>query len=91
VPAAAGLGVLVMAEVLRPARLSGGQRLAVGVSVALGLGLAAYGVAGSYQTVSGMAERRDVPLALLVPVGIDGGLIGASGGGGIASGSSLAS
>jgi hypothetical protein len=65
-----------MAEVLRPARLSRGQRAAVGVSVTLGLGLAAYGVAGSYQTVSGLAERRGVPLALLVPVGIDGGLIG---------------
>ena len=65
-----------MAEVLRPVRLSGGQRVAVGVSVTLGLGLAAYGVAGSYQTVSGLAERRGVPLALLVPVGIDGGLIG---------------
>lgn len=65
-----------MAEVQRPARLSGGQRIAVGVSVALGLGLAAYGVAGSYQTVSGLAERRNVPLAPLVPVGIDGGLIG---------------
>jgi hypothetical protein len=50
--------------------------VAVGVSVALGLGLAGYGVAGSYQTVSGLAERRDVPLASLVPVGIDGGLIG---------------
>jgi Protein of unknown function (DUF2637) len=42
----------------------------------MGLGLAAYGVAGSYQTVSGLAERRGVPLACLVPVGIDGGLIG---------------
>jgi Protein of unknown function (DUF2637) len=65
-----------MAEMLRPARLSGGQRIAVGVSVMLGLGLAAYGVAGSYQTVSGLAERRGVPLAPMVPVGIDGGLIG---------------
>lgn len=65
-----------MAEVRRPARLSGGQLAAVSVSVTLGLGLAAYGVAGSYQTVSGLAERRGVPLALLVPVGIDGGLIG---------------
>ena len=50
--------------------------MAVGVSVAFGLGLAAYGVVGSYQTVSGLAERRGVPLASLVPVGIDGGLIG---------------
>jgi Protein of unknown function (DUF2637) len=65
-----------MAEVLRPVGLSGGQRIAVGVSVMLGLGLAAYGVAGSYQTVSGLAERRGVPLAPMGPVGIDGGLIG---------------
>jgi hypothetical protein len=42
----------------------------------LGLGLAAYGVAGSYQTLSGLAKRSGVPLAPLVPVGIDGGLIG---------------
>jgi Protein of unknown function (DUF2637) len=65
-----------MAEVQGQARLSGGRRAAVGVSVALGLGLAGYGVAGSYQTVSDLAERRDIPLASLVPVGIDGGLIG---------------
>jgi hypothetical protein len=58
------------------ARLSGGQRMAVGGSVALGLGLAAYGVAGSYRAVSGLAQRKGVPLAHLVPVGIDGGLIG---------------
>ncbi len=57
-----------MAEVLRPARLSGGQRAAVGMAVTMGLGLAAYGVAGSYQTVSSLAERRGVPLAWLVPV-----------------------
>jgi hypothetical protein len=66
----------VVAEVGGKIRLSGGQRVAVGVSVALGMGLAAYGVAGSYQTVSGLAVRRGVPLAQLVPVGIDGGLIG---------------
>jgi uncharacterized protein DUF2637 len=65
-----------MAEVRRPARLSRGQRAAVSGSVTLGLGLAAYGVAGSYQTLSGLAQRRGVPLAPLVPVGIDGGLIG---------------
>ncbi len=35
-----------MTEVLRPVRLSGVQRAAVGVSATLGLGLAAYGVAG---------------------------------------------
>jgi Protein of unknown function (DUF2637) len=65
-----------MAEPGRSASLSRGQRAAIGVSVALGLGLAGYGVAGSYKTVSGLAERRDIPLASLVPVGIDGGLIG---------------
>ncbi len=36
-----------MAETQRRATLSGGQRVAVGVSIALGLALAAYGVAGS--------------------------------------------
>jgi len=65
-----------MAEPGRPGGLSGGQRLAVGVSVLLGLGLAAYGVAGSYKTVSVLAAKRGLPLAPLVPVGIDGGLIG---------------
>jgi hypothetical protein len=65
-----------MAEVQVAARLSRGQRAAIGAAVALGLGLVAYGVAGSYQTVSALAERRGVPLASLVPVGIDGGLIG---------------
>lgn len=64
-----------MADPGRPGGLSGGQRLAVGVSVLLGLGLAAYGVAGSYNTVSILAERKGLPLARLVPVGIDGGLI----------------
>jgi len=63
-----------MAEAQRRATLSGAQRVAVGVSIAFGLALAAYGVAGSYQTVSGLAERRNVPLPPLVPVGIDGGL-----------------
>lgn len=70
------LGAWAMAEPERSATLSWAQRVAVGVSVAFGLGLAAYGVAGSYQTVSGLAERRGIPLASLVPVGIDGGLIG---------------
>jgi len=69
-------GAWAMAEPGRSASLSWGQRAAVGVSVAFGLGLAAYGVVGSYQTVSGLAERRGIPLASLVPVGIDGGLIG---------------
>jgi hypothetical protein len=49
---AAGPGAWVMAEVKRPTSFSRGRRAAVDVSVALGLGLAVYGVAGSYQTVS---------------------------------------
>lgn len=65
-----------MADDRREAGLSPGQRAAVAVSVMLGLGLAAYGVAGSYKTVSALAIKRGVPLAPLVPVGIDGGLIG---------------
>src|SRR6266571_2758722 len=73
---AAGPGAWLMAEVGRPGSLSRGQRAAVAAAVALGLGLAAYRVAGSYQTLSALAKRRGVPLAPLVPVGIDGGLIG---------------
>lgn len=42
------------------ARLSGGQRMAVGGSVALGLGVAAYGVVGSCRAVSGLAQRDPV-------------------------------
>src|SRR5882757_9617012 len=56
--------------------LSRGQRTAVGISVTLGLALAAYGMAGSYETVSDLARREWVPLPGLVPVGIDGGIVG---------------
>jgi hypothetical protein len=57
-------------------RLSGGQLLAVGASTLFGLALAAYGVAGSYETIFALADRKGVPLAEFVPAGIDGGLIG---------------
>lgn len=60
----------------RVRRLSRGQRIAVGISVTLGLALAGYGVAGSYETVSDLARREWVPLPHLVPVGIDGGIVG---------------
>jgi hypothetical protein len=49
--------------------------VAVGVSVILGLVVGGYGLAGSYVTVSELAGRRSVPLASLVPAGIDGGLV----------------
>lgn len=55
--------------------LSSGQVAAVALSVALGLVVAGYGLAGSYVTVSELAARRGVPLAGLVPAGIDGGLV----------------
>ena len=44
------------------ARLSCGQRTAVGISVTLGLALAGYGMAGSYETVSDLARHEWVPL-----------------------------
>lgn len=56
-------------------RLSRGQAVAVGVSVILGLVVGGYGLAGSYVTVSELAGQRSVPLASLVPAGIDGGLV----------------
>jgi hypothetical protein len=56
--------------------LSRAQRWAVG-GVALAAGcLLAYGVAGSYASVTHLASAHHVPLPLLVPVGIDGGLAG---------------
>jgi hypothetical protein len=56
-------------------RLSRGQTAAVVLSVGLGVGVAGYGLAGSYLSVSELAVRHDVPLAALVPAGIDGGLL----------------
>ncbi len=57
-------------------RLSRAQRAAVVFAALLACGLAAYGAAGSYETVSALAEQVGVPLPGLVPLGIDGGLIG---------------
>jgi uncharacterized protein DUF2637 len=37
--------------------------------------VAGYGLAGSYLSISKLADRHDVPLAALVPAGIDGGLV----------------
>jgi len=63
-----------MAE--RDPMLSRAQRWAVG-GIALAAGcLLAYGVAGSYTSVTHLASAHGVPLPRLVPVGIDGGLIG---------------
>jgi uncharacterized protein DUF2637 len=57
-------------------RLSPGQRWALAASTVLALGLAGYGVAGSYETISDLATDAGVPLPGLVPMGIDGGLVG---------------
>jgi hypothetical protein len=48
------------------ARLSGGQRVALASPAVLALGLAAYGAAGSYETVSNLASSAGVPLPGLV-------------------------
>jgi hypothetical protein len=65
-----------MAEPGDVLRLSWAQRAAVVGAVVLALGLAVYGAVGSYETVSSLAEQVGVPLPALVPLGIDGGLIG---------------
>ncbi|HEV3356751.1 MAG TPA: DUF2637 domain-containing protein [Pseudonocardiaceae bacterium] len=59
----------------RGQRLNRGQLAAVTMAVALALVVAGYGLAGSYVTVSALAARRGVPLAGLVPAGIDGGVL----------------
>jgi len=43
--------------------------------IALGAMVAGYGVAGSYLSIAGLAHHHQAPLAGLVPVGIDGGLV----------------
>jgi hypothetical protein len=57
-------------------RLTSGQRLALTGAVGLALALATYGAVGSYTTISTKAAELGVPLPALVPVGIDGGLVG---------------
>ena len=37
--------------------------------------MAGYGLAGSYLSITDLADRHNVPLAKLVPAGIDGGLV----------------
>lgn len=57
--------------------LSGRHLAAVACVVMLvSLILAGYGAAGSYDNLSHLAAARRVPLPRLVPVGLDGGLIG---------------
>ena len=48
----------------------------VGLTALIGLGLAAYSAAASYESVSGLAVAHHVPLPRLNPLGIDGGLFG---------------
>jgi hypothetical protein len=56
-------------------QLSRGQTAAVVLSVGLGMVVAGYGLAGSYLSISELADRHHVPLAALVPAGIDDGLV----------------
>lgn len=57
-------------------RLTIGQRFAFGGAIMMALVLAAYGAVGSYKTVSDTAAALGVPFPNLVPIGIDGGLVG---------------
>jgi hypothetical protein len=56
--------------------LSWGQRVALARAVLLALGLAGYGAVGSYETITQLAAEAGVPLPRLVPLGLDGGLMG---------------
>jgi hypothetical protein len=56
-------------------RLSRWQAWAGVLTIALALGVFAYGAAGSYDSVFHLAERHKVPLPRLVPIGVDGGLV----------------
>ena len=53
-------------------------RTVVAVTGIVAVGLAAYSAAASYDTVSGLAVTFGVSLPRLTPVGLDGGLFGAS-------------
>ncbi|MFC4003700.1 DUF2637 domain-containing protein [Prauserella oleivorans] len=59
-----------------PVTLGGMQLVAAALSAGLGLAVAGYGIAGSYETLSDLAARKGLPLPGLVPLGIDGGLVG---------------
>ncbi|MCX2729478.1 DUF2637 domain-containing protein [Saccharopolyspora sp. NFXS83] len=67
-----------MTDPFRPAapKLSRGQIAACGGSLVAGVALAAYGAAGSYRTLAAVAADRHLPLPELVPLGLDGGLLG---------------
>ncbi|MFC0112622.1 DUF2637 domain-containing protein [Kibdelosporangium aridum] len=56
--------------------LTGGQRAALACSIVIALALATYGAVGSYTTISDKAAQIGVPFPGLVPIGIDGGLVG---------------
>ncbi|MCA1190011.1 DUF2637 domain-containing protein [Saccharopolyspora sp. 6V] len=56
--------------------MSRGQIAACVGSVVIGVALAAYGAAGSYQTAAAVAVEKHLPLPELVPLGLDGGLLG---------------
>lgn len=71
----AGLGTRETTGREREQRLSRGQAMAVTTSIVLGVAVAGYGLASSYMSVAELARRHDVPLASLVPAGIDGGLV----------------
>jgi hypothetical protein len=70
-----GLGAHEPAARVPVQRLGRGQTTAVGMSIALGVMMAGYGLAGSYLSIADLAYRHNVPLAELVPAGIDGGLV----------------
>jgi Protein of unknown function (DUF2637) len=53
------------------------QAWAVGIAIGvIAAGLAVYSAAASYESVSGLAAARGVPLPRLNPLGLDGGLFG---------------
>ena len=68
-------GARPLAPAKEQVQLSRGQTAVVVLSVGLGVVVASYGLAGSYLSISELADRHDVPLAALVPASIDGGLV----------------
>jgi hypothetical protein len=65
-----------MGETTNTSELGPGQRTALGGAIILAVTLASYGAVGSYKTISNLATDAGVPLPRLVPIGIDGGLVG---------------
>ena len=56
--------------------LSQGQIAACVGSTLAGVALAACGAAGSYRTLAAVAAEKHLPLPELVPLGLDGGMLG---------------